>query len=230
MKHSLVTAYYPIPGAKHSADKYKEWYTNFFNMVSCPVICFCPLSMVEEFSQLKGENVSLIIREFDSWDMMSESQMQIWKQFHSIDPEKGHHCPELYAIWAAKQEFVREAMRISDGELFTWCDIGCFRTVRNGGFEFVETYYRPGKLTCLSICKMIGGGVLMGDRTAWTIFSTLYLEELAKEPHGKDQVIYKRILNESNASILNPVPNYGDEWFYLTYIFCYPIQHTESIA
>jgi len=229
MKHILVTAYYPLPGAKHSPHKYKEWFTNFFSCVTCPVVCFCPPSMVEEFTSLKGDNVTLIVREFNSWSMMSLQQMDIWKQFHAIDPEKGYHCPDLYAIWAAKQEFVLEAMKITDGDLFTWCDIGCFRTRRQGGFDYVEKYYKPKKLTCLSICQMIGGGVLMGDRDAWVMFSALYLEELAKNPHGKDQVIYRRILNPSNAVILNPVHTYGDEWFYLTYIFCYPIVHHEPI-
>jgi hypothetical protein len=229
MQHILVTAYYPLPGAKHPPHEYREWYTNFFTHVTCPVVCFCPKSMEEEFSQLKKQNVALVVREFDSWNMMSPAQMDIWKQFHTSDPEKGHHCPDLYAIWAAKQEFVLEAMKLTDGEVFTWCDIGCFRTKRNGSFEFVERYYRPGKITCLSICEMIGGGVLMGDRTAWTQFSKLFLDELSKNPHGKDQVIYKRILNSENAVIINPVHNYGDYWFYLTYIFCYPIQHHEQI-
>lgn len=69
---------------------------------------------------------------------------------------------------------------------------------------------------------MIGGGVLAGDREAWTTFSQNYLDELEKDIHGKDQVIFQRVLNDTNAVIITPTRQYGDPWFYLTYIFSIP--------
>ena len=37
--------------------------------------------------------------------------------------------------------------------------------------------------------------------------------------NGKDQVIYQRILNNSNATIINSNKKYGDPWFYLSSLF-----------
>jgi hypothetical protein len=82
------------------------------------------------------------------------------------------------------------------------------------------------KCTCLNVSnlpgvpnKTIGGGVLAGDKDAWNNFTKLYLEELERDIDGKDQIIYQRILNDSNAVIIEPSYCYGDPWFYLTYIF-----------
>ena len=215
----VVTAYYPIRTGKHTTIDYKEWYTKFFNCVTAPVVCFCPQEMESEFKTLAKENVKLIVRDFYSFDMMSPSQMQAWATWHEVDPEKSIHSPELYAIWAAKQEFVREAMKIVDYHIYTWCDIGCFRWPRPGSFENTFKFIIPNKLTCLYISNMIGGGVLAGDKNAWKIFSENYITELNRGIHGKDQVIYKRVLNDTNAVIIHPNHMYGDPWFFLTYIF-----------
>jgi hypothetical protein len=220
--HAVVTAYYPIPTGKHTKGDYKKWYTQFFNCVTCPVICFCPQALETDFKLLAKNNVTLIIRGFDSFEMMSPERMYAWKEWHNLDPEKNIHSPELYAVWAAKQEFVKEAIKLSDYSIYTWCDIGCFRTIRPGSFDYVSNYIKPSKITCLSIANMIGGGVLSGDKNAWDIFSSNYIAELKVNIHGKDQVIYKRILNESNAVILQPNNKYGDPWFFLTYIFSMP--------
>ena len=64
-------------------------------------------------------------------------------------------------------------------------------------------------------------GVLAGDSNAWSIFSKNYLEELEKNLQGKDQVIYRKVLNNSNSLIIQPNDKYGDPWFFLTYIFSY---------
>ena len=218
----VVTAYYPIRTGKHTTTDYKEWYTNFFNCVTAPVVCFCPQEMEAEFKTLAKENVKLIVRDFYSFEMMSPSQMKEWSAWHEVDPEKSIHSPELYAIWAAKQEFVREAIKLVDYPIYTWCDIGCFRWPRPGSFENTFKFIVPNKLTCLYICDMIGGGVLAGDKNAWEMFSKNYINELNTNIHGKDQIIYKRILNDTNAVIIHPNTMYGDPWFFLTYIFSVP--------
>ena len=106
----VVTAYYPVKTNKHSTNDYKQWYTNFFNSVSAPVICFCPPELEQEFRSLAKGNVTLVVRDFYSFQMMSEEQMKKWNNWYLVDPEKEKHSPELYAIWATKQEFVLEAM------------------------------------------------------------------------------------------------------------------------
>jgi len=69
------------------------------------------------------------------------------------------------------------------------------------------------------VYNTIGGGVLAGDKNAWNIFYKNFTNELNANINGKDQVIYKRILNTNNAVFIEPKDNYGDIWFYLTYIF-----------
>ena len=216
----VVTAYYPVTTRKHSRDEYRKWYRTFFTHVTAPVVCFCPQEMEAEFRSLARENVKLIIRDLYSFKMMSTDMMNKWKEWYMIDPEKDAHSPELYAIWGAKQEFVLEAMKCVENSIFVWCDIGCFRFPRPGGFQNTFRYIVPEKITCLFIANIIGGGVLAGDRIAWERFSKLYLDELEHNIHGKDQDIYIRIMNSDTANIILPTGIYGDEWFYLTYIFC----------
>jgi hypothetical protein len=230
MTFALVTAYYPLPEKKHSDAAYDTWIHIFFACVTCKVFVFCPQEIADKYTSIAGENVTFLVRPFESFTMMSPEYMQIWKQFHEIDPERGHHNPNLYAIWAAKQEFVCEVIREHKFDTYVWCDIGCFRTPRCGSFEYVEQYCVPHKITCLYLPQYdtIGGGVLVGDARAWLNFATNYLKHLHDSPHGKDQVIYRRFIHTDNANIIVPsflsyIPNY-DPWFHLTYIFSYPVQ------
>jgi len=221
----LVTAYYPIQKSKHKSDLYNLWISIFFECVTCPVIFFCSSKTYLEIQSKAKSNIKFIQREFDSFEMMKEPQMKKWKEWWNIDPEKEIHSPELYAIWASKQEFIREAIKLVDTDVYIWCDAGCFRTKRNGSFENTLNFIRPNKITCLDvtsfgICeKIIGGGVLAGDKNAWLNFSKNYLDELDRNINGKDQIIYYRILNNSNSIIINPSRKYGDQWFYLTSLF-----------
>jgi hypothetical protein len=218
-KRVVVTAYYPLQKAKHSQEKYFEWISFFFQSVTCEVVCFCDPTLESRLKNMAETNVTFVPREFSSFEMMSEPYMKLWSDFYRVDPEQHHHSPDLYAVWAAKQEFVREAMKIADSDIYVWCDIGCFRTVRNGSFKSVDKFVSENKITCLSILDTIGGGVLAGDKLAWKQFSKKYIEELKKNPHGKDQVIYKRILNSTNANIIPATDEFGDEWFHLTSLF-----------
>lgn len=220
----VVTAYYPLNKCKHSQKNYLEWASFFFQSVTCRVICFCDPTIESTFRTMVGNNVTLVARPFDSFEMMSQPYMNIWNEFYKIDPEKSYHSPELYAIWAAKQEFVREAMKLVDSNIYIWCDIGCFRTPRDGSFKSVDNFVTKNKITCLFVTNKfdpntIGGGVFAGDKSAWNWFSQEYIKELNKNPHGKDQEIYKRILNSKNANIILATEEFGDRWFHLTSLF-----------
>ena len=221
----LVTAYYPLNKSKHSLGHYNQWISLFFECVTCPVMFFCSSDMYKHLKLKAKDNVQFVQREFDSFEIMSEPWKSRWETWHNVDPEKNIHSPELYAIWGAKQEFVREAMKLVDTDIYVWCDAGCFRTRRLGNFKYTSKYISPGKITCLDVMSlvkdrkpMIGGGVLAGDRQAWNIFSQNYLKELEQNIHGKDQIIYRRILNDTNALIIQPNYKFGDPWFFLTYI------------
>lgn len=221
----LVTAYYPLKKSKYSTNAYNDWTTLFFQSVTCPVIFFCSSDTFLEIHSRANSNVKFVQRDFGSWDMMKEPQMSKWREWHNNDHEKNIHSPELYAIWAAKQEFVREAIKIQESKCYIWCDAGLFRTRRNASFKNTLNFIQPKKITCLdvkSLCNglnLIGGGTLAGDKDAWIEFSNNYLQELQRNINGKDQVIYQRILNDSNATIINPNNKYGDPWFYLSSLF-----------
>lgn len=215
----IVTAYYPVRTKRHTKENYIELIKLFFKNVSCPVVCFCPKSMHKLFSEISGPNVKLIIREFTSFQMMSKQQMIVWNDFYKKDPEKNRHSPDLYAVWGAKQEFVREAIKIQKSEIYVWCDIGAIRKEGHASFLNTSRFVVPNKITCLDIENIIGGGVLAGDKDAWALFSNNYLKELKQNPHGNDQIIYKRIVNEDNSIIIKPTTEYGDPWFYLIYLF-----------
>jgi len=221
----LVTAYYPLQKSKYNLDTYNSWLSIFFECVTCSVIFFCSSETYLEIHSMAKSNVQFVQKEFDTFDMMKEPQMNKWKEWHNIDPEKNIHSPELYAIWAAKQEFIREAINLVNSNVYIWCDAGCFRTKRNGSFENTLKFISPEKITCLdvtSLCdgeKLIGGAILAGDKNAWFNFSRDYLNELERSINGKDQVIFQRIINNSNAIIISPTYKYGDPWFYLTYLF-----------
>jgi len=216
---TVVTAYYPLQKNKHGEAKYLEWIKLFFKNVSCPVICFCPQERFYILSQMAGSNVQLIIRDFNSYKMMSDEQMKIWNTFYEKDPEKDIHSPELYAVWGAKQEIVNEAIKIRKADIYIWCDIGAFRTERYGSFKNTYKYVFSEKITCLEIQNTIGGGILAGDKAAWNNFSELYLKELELRPDGKDQNIYRKILNVTNSNIIKAPESHNDPWFYLLDIF-----------
>jgi len=225
-KMLLVTAYYPVKTNKHTVKEYSAMMDIFFECVTCPVIFFCSSETYEKLKSRAKSNVQFVQREFNSFEITSEPWKSRWESWYDKDPEKHLHSPELYAVWAAKQEFVREAMKLVDTDIYVWCDAGCFRNKRPGSFEYTAKYVSPGKITCLEVSalvydgiKMIGGGVLAGDREAWTTFSQNYLNELEQNLHGKDQVIFHRVLNDNNAKIITPTREYGEPWFYLTYIF-----------
>lgn len=223
----VITAYYPVKTRKHSTNEYDIWIQNFFDCVTCPVIFFCDSQMKLKLEDKAGKNIRFIERDFYSFKLMQEPWKSRWEEFHKIDSEKHLHSPELYAVWGAKQEFVQEAIQLQESKSYVWCDVGCFRFKREGSFKNTLNFIQPEKITCLDTSLMyskialIGGGVLAGDKKAWEIFSNNYLQELEKNIDGKDQIIYRRILNISNANIINPTYQYGDAWFFLTYIFSY---------
>lgn len=56
-----------------------------------------------------------------------EQPFRTWQ--HDLDPERGIHSPELYAIWTAKSWMLHEAAKVNafKSERFFWVDIGAWR-------------------------------------------------------------------------------------------------------
>lgn len=223
MSFLLVSAYYPLKKSKHSLAEYDRWLSNFFECVTCPVVLFCSATTYASLKARARDNVQFVQREFDSFTMMSPAWMSKWETWHTIDPEKSIHSPELYAVWAAKQEFVHAASLLRQADYYLWCDAGLIREKRNASFEHTVRYTLPGKITCMRVPQpntlSIGAGVLVGDKQAWRMFTTNYFRELDRKLNGSEQVIMGRFLNDQNAVILRPSNQYGDPWFYLADLF-----------
>ena len=64
--------------------------------------------------------------------------MAFWQKQVPLDPEKHLHCPELYAIWAMKQECVRTIVSQNpyQSKYFIWCDIGIHR------YSVLDSFYQ----------------------------------------------------------------------------------------
>jgi hypothetical protein len=175
-----------------------------------------------------------------SFDLTTPEWMEKWRKQQEIDPEATIHSPELYIVWALKQEFVQKAIQrnLYGSTHFVWCDIGCFRSPENleTPLRFAEatpTVTVPDKITILNILdRYIGGTILAGDTAAWSLFTEKYLQALKdfeeKELfYGKDQDVYVHMF-QKNPEMFDVVKakvwgkkkyNSGKvdtQWFYLT--------------
>jgi hypothetical protein len=145
----------------------------------------------------------IVARPFDSYRMTTPAMMDMWRRHHLIDPERRIHSPELYAVWAMKQECVREAFAMLDGPTYIWCDMGILRDARMLPYymtfpnaDVCTDSVPAGRLTFLEVNMIpdsfverwrtqqpmvwpvppvtLGGGCIAGDRKAWTEFGVAY--------------------------------------------------------
>ncbi len=225
----IVTAYYEVKN-KYDREKYISWIDNFFKAIGTTrCVCFCAPEIANmlksKAAAANASNVIFVERPFNSYVSMSPQYMKSYKKAWDNDSSyRPNESPELHAIWTAKREFVDIAIKEVEphGNIYVWCDIGCFRNERSGNFKATPKYIKPGKMTLLWVGNghnAIGGGVLAGDKVAWEELNRLYAAELAREFKGIDQGVLTAIYNESNANIIHPTDELGDRWFYLTYIF-----------
>jgi hypothetical protein len=127
MSCTVVTAFYPIK-SKFTKEKYFEWSSTFLRLES-PIVLFTDESLVDIFRAQRGPRpihiITMPFEELDTWKLYKDK----WIQNHTIDPENSYHTPELYAIWAQKAFFVKQALELNPfkTEFFFWCDIGAFR-------------------------------------------------------------------------------------------------------
>jgi len=237
---TVVTAFYRFERSKHTYGEYLEWIRNFFRYTTSPVVCFCESENVLKQFQVHP-NVTFVELPFiGSYTLTSPEWVERWKKQHDIDHEKEIHCPELYMVWALKQEFVARAIQANryGSTHYVWCDIGCFRSPENfpNGCRFAEKtpwVVQPGKIILLSFDNglCIGGGVIAGDIESWKSFSKSYAETLEifhrnGKFYGKDQDLFKHIIdaNRSNFTLVEPrVWGSGRRggktdcaWFYMT--------------
>lgn len=229
---TVVTAYYPLAKSKHSRQDYMKWIENFFSYVESPVVCFCPVAFVHTLKAISTKyrrTVHYITKSLNELIVGSKEWQKIWDEQLGIDDEKDLHSPELYIVWASKQEFVTSAIKENtfNSTYFVWCDIGCFREP-GLGIKFpsqINRYSKSNWFLCLQLIGIypvrikedlnaafgihhnttIGGGVLAGDKQGWMMFSNAYYEMLSEFRRrgffiGKDQTVFTAILSSGRMS------------------------------
>ena len=242
MSTTVVTAFYRFEKSKHAYGEYLDWIRNFFKFTTSPVICFCENAGVLRRFQIHPRVTFVELPFIGSYTLTSPEWVERWSKQSEIDPEKDIHCPELYMIWALKQEFVARAIEANHygSTHYVWCDIGCFRSPQNfpEGCQFAEKtpeIVRPGKTSVLSIdnATHFGGGVLAGDIDSWKTFSKNFMDTLeifhaSGKFYGKDQDVYRHMIetNRPNFTIEqarlwgdhNLAGNTSCVWFYMTHL------------
>ena len=220
---TVVTAFYPLR-SKHSIEKYVEWMTNFCQ-IQCSLIVFTDEATAPLFEKLrKGLPTKIIVKPFGSYEITSPTMMGLWSRHHSMDPEKHKHTPELYAVWAMKQECVAATVQMNpfNTDWFVWCDAGIHRkrSKHNYYVQFpskVPAVCKPGHIGFLEVVRIpdsfvsdstgavpnvtLGGGCIVGDRAAWAVFCNAYKAMLQTMDArglfvGKDQTVFFRMLIE----------------------------------
>ena len=221
LSSTVVTAFYPMK-SKHSMDHYMQW-SSYLCKIPCSLVIFTDEQMVPIFTKLrKGLPTRIIIKPFYSYELTSPSWMDIWKKHYDIDPEKKMHTPELYAVWAIKQECISLTIQNNpyETDYFVWCDIGIHRDLSQHKYYYefpvkVPEICKPGHIGFLEIRRIpdcfisdathakpdvtLGGGCIVGDKAAWKLFCNTYKHTLSimdarGEFIGKDQNVYFQML------------------------------------
>jgi hypothetical protein len=220
---TVVTAFYPLK-SKHGIEKYIEWINHFCHM-QCSLVVFTDEQFAPIFQKLRqGLPTKIIVKPFNSYGMTSPAMMELWSKHHTMDSEATIHTPALYAVWAMKQECVALAIQENPfcTDWFAWCDAGIHRDVSKHSYYLdfplkANTLCRSGTIGFLEVNRIpdsfvtdpsgpapsvsLGGGVIIGDKAAWSTFCPAYKAMLQRmdargEFIGKDQTVFFRMLTE----------------------------------
>jgi uncharacterized hydantoinase/oxoprolinase family protein len=103
---TVVTAFFPLAKSKHSVEKYKEWIESFCKgQFQCVV--YTTGEYVDFFrSRRDFRDTRVIETRLEELEVWNQVWQTMWQNTHAVDSEKEYHSPELYAVWAAKQELV----------------------------------------------------------------------------------------------------------------------------
>lgn len=215
MQHdtTLVTGFFPLSKSKHSIDRYREWIRRFCQ-IDMPLVVYVPGSHADWFRSFRDPAKTRIIEtELDALNVAQPKWRAMWSETWARDPEKSIHGPELYSVWAAKQELVAQTIKLNPfgSNLFVWMDAGMLRndamlgmlrrpfcklkqTVAPGRMLFLEVaripeplvdvfLHRPGDPIERHYGDALGGGVIAGDHKAWEDFSRAY-QQCCQEMHA----------------------------------------------
>jgi hypothetical protein len=74
------------------------------------VVAFVTKECKQFFSALNPDKSRVIVVDPSDLEMFKPDWMSIWNQTFALEKEQFKHSPELYAVWASKQEFVSRAI------------------------------------------------------------------------------------------------------------------------
>jgi hypothetical protein len=131
----LVSAFFPLPKAKHSISEYMKWQKRYLSCITTEIYFFTTPEVAPFVLNLRGSLPITINTTFSSpFSIPPLHGLQPrYKDMHNWDREKRRHSPELYAVWNGKPYFLEEAVkntRLSEGKEWDyafWTDAGSFR-------------------------------------------------------------------------------------------------------
>ncbi|KAF9485044.1 hypothetical protein BDN70DRAFT_796517 [Pholiota conissans] len=131
----LVSAMFPLPASKHSAEDYAFWLEKFLGHIETDVYFFAPPTFAPTVRSSRPTSLLITIdttypTPFDVPPLNGlETQ---YEAMHSKDREAFRHNPSLYAVWNAKPWLLNQAVEKmrERGEVYDyafWSDAGSFR-------------------------------------------------------------------------------------------------------
>ncbi|KAF5355469.1 hypothetical protein D9758_006310 [Tetrapyrgos nigripes] len=127
----LVSCLFPLSKAKHSADDYAYWMSNFLGKVKTDIYFYTTPGMASTIARLRGDLPIIINTTFSSpYDIPPLLGLEDhYEEMHRKDRERKIHSPELYAVWNGKAYYLDEALKnsVNEYEYVFWTDAGSFR-------------------------------------------------------------------------------------------------------
>lgn len=130
---TVVTAYFKLTKSKFTHTRYAAWLRSMLAHVRNPLVIFTTPADEPELRAMRGALPAVYVTYPDLWDVPPAAHFKaLFTAQHALDPERGIHSPELYAIWDAKPWFTAAAAAADPfkSHLFMWADAGSFRNHR----------------------------------------------------------------------------------------------------
>lgn len=161
MNLTLSTCFYVL-NTKHSMDNYKEWITNFFDMLTdCNIVLYTDEKSMKYIPITEKDNIKIILK--DITEFSTYHYKEKWISNHN----KNHLLKDkvewkVNMLWCEKIMFVNETIenKYFDTTFYGWCDIGYFRNRPNDiHTNFILSWPNKNKIDTLKKDKIYYGCV-----------------------------------------------------------------------
>lgn len=247
MKPTIVTAYYRVK-SKHSNAEYDEWIKTFAGTLENPVVFFGEAEWCKKFKAMRGDKPTRCVTL--PFSELPCAGLTDWNEVWQNDKFKHLHTPDLYVVWNSKPSLVKNAISLNpfSSEIFAWVDVGCFR-IKNEASLFRQwptdaklATVRHNRITLLQVepflandsildknglpadfhgANRIGGGIMVGNQSAWLAWEEAYYDMLNKfvaagRYCGSEQNVVSALALTRPDLVQLVVPdNIGNKWLYL---------------